>query len=239
MVHEISNIIFSHWWKTSLVAFLFFLLLYFTSSMAALILQRFFRLPSISNYKDYHKQIKTEIRLSLISIGVFSLEAIPIQIAFTNGLININLDINLYTLVPEMILLFLWNEIHFYVTHRLLHTKWLFNKVHFRHHKSNEPTVFSTYSFHWLEAALLGSVIYVPVLLFHFQFLALLSLPIMSIILNTLGHWHHDIAPDKPYNHWLRFSYRHSMHHKYVKGNYGFFLVYIDQLFKTNLKNGK
>ena len=82
-----------------------------------------------------------------------------------------------------MAVLLVWNDIHFYANHRLLHTRWL-RRFHAQHHRSLVTTPFSTYSFHPLEAALLGNVILLPMLLHDFSFAALLSLPVMSLLLN-------------------------------------------------------
>jgi sterol desaturase/sphingolipid hydroxylase (fatty acid hydroxylase superfamily) len=51
-------------------------------------------------------------------------------------------------------LLDLSHDAWFYWTHRLLHTKLLYRKVHYEHHLSRAPTPFTGYSFHVLEAAL-------------------------------------------------------------------------------------
>ena len=45
-------------------------------------------------------------------------------------------------------------DAHFYWTHRLLHTKWLFAKVHHVHHLSFNPNPISGLSMHWVEASI-------------------------------------------------------------------------------------
>ena len=218
--------------------FVFFNILYWASAYGSKwLLQWLYKkqlIISVDNHALYPGQARTEIRNSLISIIVFSLQGIFIQRGIEHGWLHISYDINWYCL-PQMLILFLWNEVHFYFVHRLLHIPWLTRKVHRVHHHSKEPTVFSTYSFHWAEAFLLGTVIIFPLSVYPFQVAALLFLPVMSIILNTLGHCNYDLFPRAGLHSAFKFSSRHSMHHKKVKGNYGFMLPWFDVLFHTGI----
>jgi sterol desaturase/sphingolipid hydroxylase (fatty acid hydroxylase superfamily) len=59
----------------------------------------------------------------------------------------------------------LFNDAWFYGWHRLLHHPRLFRHVHAVHHKSVDVNPFTSYSFHMLEALILGAWI-VPVAIF-------------------------------------------------------------------------
>jgi hypothetical protein len=39
-----------------------------------------------------------------------------------------------------------------------MHQKFMMKQIHYIHHKSNIPTVYSVFSFHWIEALLLSTV---------------------------------------------------------------------------------
>ena len=80
-----------------------------------------------------------------------------------------------------------------------------------------------------------------PVIMcFHdFQFYALMTLPLMSIVMNVLGHSNVDFVPGQNMNHLLSFSKRHSQHHKIPHSNYGFFLPYFDIFFGTDQEGPK
>lgn len=236
----IAGFLLSSWASAFLGTVLFFTVLYFATASIALFFSNYLfpRLrigQPVQPQKVLRQQIIREVRLSLTSILVFGLLSIVMQQAYIRGWIAINWTVNPYTLPVEILVLFVWNELHFYANHWLLHRKWLFRRVHYLHHRSHVPTPFSTYSFHWLEALLLGNVMLLALLMYDFQFLALLSLPVISLMLNGLGHWNYDLFPGKTSRHLLKFSHRHSAHHQSVHGNFGFMLPYFDQLFRTQL----
>lgn len=227
-------------WIIFLGTFLFFSLLYFVASFLGLFFSHFI-LPLVKLGKPIDlrpltwKQQWKEITYSLVSIVVFGLLGVLTKLLIDYKIITVIWEVNWLLFPIEIILLFLWNELHFYIIHRLLHTKWLYRKVHVIHHRSIPPTPFSTYSFHYLEALMLGSVMIMAMLMYSFSFLALVLLPIMSILLNVMGHFNYDIFPNKSLEHILSFSRRHSLHHSDVNGNFGFLLPHFDQLLKTHI----
>lgn len=183
------------------------------------------------------KQIETEIIRSMISILMFGIITIITAFLVNHGILHVSWTCTWWKLPMEIIVLFLWNEIHFYICHRLLHTKWLYRHVHYHHHKSVIPTSYSTYSFHFIEALLLGSVMTTALMFYSFSVVSLLTLPLMSIVLNVLGHYNFDFFPGRPHGSLLSFTRRHSYHHSRNTGNYGFFLPYFDLLFSTSIKD--
>src|SRR5690606_40504614 len=68
----------------------------------------------------------------------------------------------------EILALVAWNDVHFWINHRLLHTR-LLRRFHLPHHRSVVTTPFSTYSFHPVEALMLGNVILLPMVLHDFS----------------------------------------------------------------------
>lgn len=177
-------------------------------------------------------QIKTEITRSLISILMFGVLSFPMYQGLKSGFLQINFEFTPLTFLVEALILFLWNEIDFYIIHRTFHLK-PFYKYHADHHYSHVPSPFSAYSFHWSEGLLLGAVMPMIMCVHDFQFLSLMTLPLMSISMNVLGHSNVDFFPDRSINSILSFSKRHSLHHKIPHSNFGFFLPYFDMIFKT------
>ncbi len=179
-------------------------------------------------------QIRRELTASLVSILIFG-----VGLVFPWGILQLGwatfaVDVAAWRVALEIAVLFVWNEAHFYVSHRLLHTAVL-RRFHGQHHRSTVATPFSTYAFHPVEALMLGSVPLIPMLLHDFSFAALLSLPLMSIVLNTLGHSNYEFSQHAPARGFFGASRRHHLHHAHYHGNYGFLIGTFDRLLGTAL----
>lgn len=179
-------------------------------------------------------QVRREVTSSLVSILVFGLGLVVPWGLLRLGWANLASDPPGWRIGVELVALFLWNELHFYVSHRLLHTRWL-RRFHGAHHRSVVATPFSTYAFHPVEALMLGSVPLIPMLLHDFSFIALACLPVMSIALNSLGHANYEFIRRAPASGWLGATRRHQLHHARSRGNYGFLLGVFDRAFGSVL----
>jgi Delta7-sterol 5-desaturase len=178
-------------------------------------------------------QIAKEIRWSLVSIAIFAGYSVLTVEMFRAGLVSVEWEPSALRTAVDIAILFAWNELHFFACHRLLHTKWLYQHVHRIHHESIIPTPFSTYSFHWGESFLLGSVMVIAMLLRTFSIWALMALPVFSILFNTIGHWNYNLLAGTGRR---SASVEHGQHHRRVGGNYGFYLPYLDRMFQTVLR---
>lgn len=181
-----------------------------------------------------HGQLRREMRASLGSILVFGLGLVVPWGMLRLGWAKLAVDPSGWRIAVEIIVLFFWNELHFYVNHRLLHTKRL-RRFHATHHRSTVATPFSTYAFHPVEAVMLGSVPLIPMLLHDFSFVALATLPVMSIVLNNLGHANFEFSRAAPARGWRGASRRHQLHHAHSRGNFGFLLEIFDRAFGSTL----
>ena len=103
------------------------------------------------------------------------------------------------------LLLYLWGDCHFYWTHRLLHTPWLYKNVHKEHHESFNPDPFSGLSMHWFESAVYFSA--APLISFAAP-LWLFRLLVKGLIVFPLpGHsGHGNWAMEASYNHYVHHS---------------------------------
>lgn len=180
-------------------------------------------------------QLQRELEGSVMSIVIFGLGLVFPWGLLKLGWAHLAIDPSLLQTLLEMLVLIIWNEIHFYINHRLLHTRWL-RKYHLPHHRSIVTTPWSAYNFHPVEALMLGSVLMLPMVLHDFSIFALAFVPLFSLLINSMGHANYDIKPDSQLFIFQGVR-RHQLHHACFKGNYGFMLPFMDQLCKTTLSN--
>lgn len=134
-------------------------------------------------------------------------------------------------------LLFLMHDTYFYWMHRLIHHPRLFRLFHLVHHRSPNPSPWSAYAFHPLEAFLesLIFVIFLFTLPIHFWHLFVFFL--LSLLYNVYGHLGFELYPAgfqrHPVGRWVNTSVGHNQHHQYCKGNYGLYFLFWDRVMGT------
>lgn len=180
-------------------------------------------------------QLRRELSLSALTIVIFGTGMVFPWLLLKMGWATLASNAGVVQIVVEVIALVVWNEVHFYANHRLLHTRWL-NRFHVPHHRSVVTTPWAAYSFHPLEAVMLGNVILLPMVLHDFSLTALVALPLVSIVFNNIGHSNYDFLPDADKDRWwLNGARRHHLHHACYQGNFGFMFPFMDKTFHTNL----
>lgn len=184
-------------------------------------------------------QLRAEVRRSLVTVGVFGLLGLFSLWAAKQGIITVRFSASWPQIALDWVLVFLWNELHFYTSHRSLHAPWLMKSVHRVHHLSRVPTPWSTYSFHWFEALLLGSVMFCAMLLRDFHFSALLFLPVLSIAVNVIGHLNYEPFPGSSPHGIRSMARRHGLHHEKYTTHYGFLTPWLDDFFGTGMPKKK
>lgn len=174
--------------------------------------------------------LRREFLSSLFSILLFGFSGVLLVALSRNGIVQFHEVTSYPLLFLEVVILLLWNEVHFFAVHRLFHTRFLY-RFHRHHHLESNVSPLSTFSFHWTETVALGSVIPLALTWGSFSFEALLLFVLASLGLNTLGHSGVAIFKNGP--SFLQLSQKHFDHHKYHKVNYGFVLSIFDVLFQS------
>lgn len=135
---------------------------------------------------------------------------------------------------PAMLL---WHDFYFYWTHRLLHSRWLFRRVHGVHHRSRNPSPWAAYAFHPVEALVNSLVTPLALLVVPLHGLVLFAFAIHQIVRNAHGHLAIETMPRGFARHWLggRFTTttHHHLHHETAQGNYGLWFTFWDRWMGT------
>jgi len=223
-----------YYWVTG-----YFFVLYFIVGQCFLrtcqVLDRAGIVHKITEQVVNNKQKLTEIKHSVVSILIFGLSCFPIVYGVRAGTITIASE-SVYNFILGLVILNVWNEVHFYLSHRLLHLPYLMNKVHFVHHQSVVPTTYSVYSFHWFEAMLLSTVPLTIVPFFSFSATAIAAYPLTSIIFNLCGHSNYRLGNGNG-KHWMQMSTNHHEHHYSFSRSYGFVTTLFDKFLTKESKS--
>lgn len=229
----ITHIIYSYSYPILfLLTLVYFSILYFVLAPTFLYackgLKRLGLVNQISPAVRSTTQLKFEIKHSFHAIIIFGFSVIPIIFLIRTGTITLS-ESTITNTIVGLLLLIIWNEVHFFIIHRFMHTPFFMRTVHHIHHASKVPSVYSVYSFHWFEAFLLSTVPLTILPFINLSSLAIFLFPIVSILLNFAGHANYRFGKGHSAN-WTLFGTKHHAHHQQFSKNYGFASGLLDKL---------
>ena len=185
--------------------------------------------------KDYSR----DFLYSVVSVAIFSVVAVFtffIIKPYTNMYSNVN-DYPLWYFGLSMVWMFFLHDAYFYWSHRFMHHPKIFKYVHLIHHKSTNPSPWTSYAFHPLEAVIEAFIIVVIAFTIPTHYLAITLYMLFQIMYNVYGHLGFEIMPKKFNKHfvgkWMNTSVAHNMHHHYFNDNYGLWTTIWDRMFGT------
>ena len=200
---------------------------------------------TLKKFKIQQKQAKSkdfwrEIAHSMQSTIVFAVLAVLVLFTplrqYTLVYDNLN-DFGNWYIGLSLILALVIHDTYFYWMHRLMHHKALFKLTHVVHHKSTNPSPWTSYSFQLAEAILEGAVLIPVVLLLPMHATTILLFTVAGFIINVYGHLGYEIMPKAFRYTWLfqvlNTSVYHNMHHSRFKGNYGLYFRFWDRVMHT------
>ena len=181
-----------------------------------------------------------DIGFSLSSLLVFSVVIMGIHLATQRGLTRLYMDPAEYGwawLVVSVPVMLFWHDTWFYWTHRFMHWKPIYKTVHAIHHRSTNPTPWTAFAFHPLEAILeIGFIGIVFILPLHPITLVIIGIHQMTF--NVLGHSGFEIFGRRFHTTgWFRFfntPTHHNQHHQKFNCNYGLYYNVWDRWMGTN-----
>ena len=111
------------------------------------------------------------------------------------------------------------HEVHFFCIHRLIHTPWLYKRVHSVHHNSINPSPWSSLSMHPVEHLLYWSDALIHLILPSHPLLLLYHLQVTGTGA-VIGHVGFDRIETGGESATQTHAYAHYLHHKYFEVNY-------------------
>lgn len=186
------------------------------------------------------KDVRREIAYSVASLAIFAASVLVIHLGREAGFIHLYTDVRehgwAWTLLSLPLLLVL-HDAYFWLTHRLLHTRFLFRHVHVVHHRSHNPTPFAAFAFHPVEAMIQAGFVLFAASALPLHAGVLFAFVNLSLAINVVGHLGFEFYPAAfirhPLGRWLTTSTHHNLHHQKTHGNYGLYFTWWDVAAKS------
>ena len=190
------------------------------------------------------KSMRRDVELSILSAIVFACCSALIMSGYDLGVTLLYADLNhygFYYLGFSFVVVLILQDAYFYFMHRLFHHPLLFNWLHFGHHRSGDPTPWTSFAFDPPEALLqalffIGIVFIIPL---HFIILvaALMTMTVWSVLTHIGFELFPSSLPYRWFGKWLIGSRHHSIHHRKYTVHYGLYFTFWDKLLGTQEPN--
>jgi sterol desaturase/sphingolipid hydroxylase (fatty acid hydroxylase superfamily) len=192
--------------------------------------------------------MRREIFWSMVAIPIFASTAFFMAWAFGLGWIKVDTGpVAAYgwgRAIGAFVLLLFMHDTYFYWIHVLMHTPWLYRRVHLVHHLSTNPSAYAAYSFHPFESVL--EMLFFPLALLilpTMNFYVLVTFFTFDFFINAAAHSGLDYLPERLHKTWLgswiNTPTHHNWHHQRATGNYGFYTLFWDRMCGTLVQPGR
>lgn len=182
-------------------------------------------------------RVRKEIGLSILTLATFaSMLGVLFELP-RFGITDLYFSIDRYGwlwFVASIAVMALIHDSYYYWAHRLMHTRWLFRRVHVVHHQFTNPTPFAAYAFHPGEIVIEIAVFGVMVFIIPLHPLAIAAYITILTALNVVSHLGFELYTSKNLHRWFITSTHHNMHHSRVSGNFMLYFNFWDWLMGTN-----
>ena len=185
-------------------------------------------------------QIARELLISLRTIVIFSMFGAGIVLGATTGVFTIYMDLADYGIpyfLFSALAIIVLHDAYFYWAHRIIHRPWLFRRLHRMHHRSHNPTPFTSFTFDIGEAALNAVFLPLVLLLLPAHPLALVIFTGHMMLRNAMGHCGYELFParadGRPLFDWMTTVTHHDLHHSHAGYNMGLYFTWWDRWMET------
>ena len=185
--------------------------------------------------------IYQDIKLSCLASVVFALGAAFIIWAYDRGETLLYSDFryqDLWYLGVSYGGVLILQDAYFYFVHRILHHPALFMWLHQGHHKSRQPTAWTSFAFDLPEAVIQSFFLIAIVFIIPIHFITLIAISITMTFWAVLNHLGLELFPPAFPHHWLGRWFigpaHHSIHHRKYTVHYGLYFTFWDRLLGTD-----
>jgi lathosterol oxidase len=182
--------------------------------------------------------IRREVTYSLGTALVFSLVGTGLWFGAKAGIFKMYDAVALHGVpwfVLSVIVLVVLQDTYFYWTHRAMHVRWLFARMHHVHHRSHNPSPWAAYAFSPAEALVHAAFVPLVTLVMPVHTLALFAFLAIMIARNAFGHLGVELLPRSFIARvgWSTTTTHHALHHHRSDVNYGLYFTLWDRLMGT------
>lgn len=194
-------------------------------------------LPAL-NGEPPQSSVRHDIHLSILATGVFALLTAAIMTLHDRGLTGLHGTIGLaswWSLPLSYLAVLVLQDACFYASHRLFHHRALYRWCHQGHHRSRQPSAWTSFAFDPIEAVLQGLFLIAVVMLIPLHYITLLAvLTTMTVwaVVNHLGLERLPLGfPHHWLGRWLIGPAHHSLHHRRHSSHFGLYFTLWDRVF--------
>ncbi|MGD0526076.1 MAG: sterol desaturase family protein [Polyangiaceae bacterium] len=185
-------------------------------------------------------QIRRELAYSASTVLIFSLVGTGVWFGGRAGILRIYSPLALHGwayFVFSVVALIVLQDAFFYWSHRAMHHRWLFRRVHRVHHLSHDPSPFAAYAFAPAEALVHAAIVPLVGLWMPLHRGAIGVFLAFMILRNVLGHLGLELFPRwfarSRWTRWSTTTTHHTLHHRRVGSNYGLYFTWWDRVMGT------
>ncbi|MEM9010667.1 MAG: sterol desaturase family protein [Pseudomonadota bacterium] len=185
-------------------------------------------------------QVGREILASLRTVLIFASFGTGITLAAIAGWLEVYSHIGEYGwiwFVASTLLIIVAHDAYFYWAHWLMHRVRVFRRIHMLHHRSHNPTAFTSYSFDAAEAAVHATFLPLFLLIFPMHPAALLIFTSHMMLRNAIGHCGYELFPadrrGRPLFDWMTTVTHHDLHHGQAGTNFSLYFTWWDRWMGT------
>ncbi|RAM48352.1 MAG: sterol desaturase family protein [Hapalosiphonaceae cyanobacterium JJU2] len=192
------------------------------------------------------KSIRQDIELSVFSAVFFGLCAAFIMSAYDSGVTLLYTSVSkygLWYLGVSFVAVLVIQDAYFYFFHRAFHHPLFFKWLHYGHHRSGDPTPWTSFAFDLPEAIIQGLFFVGIVFLIPLHFITLIAVLMTMTVWAVFTHLGFELFPSRFWffpqwlGKWFIGSTHHAIHHHKYRVHYGLYFTFWDKLLGTHDPN--